>query len=215
MLDSFRMYIKYVMQVVGRVSVVITLVKSLWLMAQNLKEVFSSYIVSRPLNDSEDGEATLLPLRLGSQLSPFNMVAKQVNEINMDAVVPEEIIYQSNMIGGGYAVPHPATAPAPEAAETPLTEEQFQAAAAWLRRFFISHRWLLLYYGKAEDAATAPLGVIDLRYASEVRGGEGGEGRGRRSLLPSPPTQRAIRRRPSPPTAHPTHPRSFAAAHRL
>lgn len=40
---------------------------------------------------------------------------------------------------------------------------------AWQRRFFISHRWLLLYYGRDGDAATAPLGALDLRWACEMR----------------------------------------------
>ena len=140
MLDSFRMYIKYVMPVVGRVSQVITFVKSLWLMAQNLKEVFSSYIVWRSLNDPEDGEVTLFPLRLGSQLSPSNMVAKQVsevytaaklvNEISADTVMPEEIIYQINMLGFGEASPSAASVPVPDAGEETLTEVQLQEAVA-------------------------------------------------------------------------------------
>ena len=64
-LGSLRMYIKHVIQVVGRVSVVITFVESLWLMAQNLKKVFSSYNMLTPLNDSEDGEVTLFPPSFG------------------------------------------------------------------------------------------------------------------------------------------------------
>ena len=98
-------HIRYVIHVAERISEVITFFKSLWLMAQNLKEVFSSYIVWRSLKDSEDGEITPFPPRLGSQLSLFNMVAKQVseahtsaklvNEISMDIVMPEEISIRS------------------------------------------------------------------------------------------------------------------------
>ena len=59
---------------------------------------------------------------------PLSQVA--VNEISVDAVMPEEIIYQINMISGCYEIPHPASVPVPEAVESPLTEEQFQEAVA-------------------------------------------------------------------------------------
>ena len=115
------MHIKYVIQVVGRVSKVITYVKSLWLMAQNLKEVFSSFKELTTLKDSGHEGVTSFPLSLGFQQPSSNMVAKLVDEISMDAVMPEEIICQINMVSGGY-VSHPASVPVPEAVENPLTE---------------------------------------------------------------------------------------------
>jgi hypothetical protein len=39
----------------------------------------------------------------------------------------------------------------------------------WLKRFFVTHRWLLLYYARDSDTADAPLAVVDLRFASDFR----------------------------------------------
>ena len=63
---------------------------------------------------------------VAKQVSEVHTSAKLVNEISMGIVMPEEIIYQINMIGGGYSTPHPASVPVPEVIENPITEEQFQ-----------------------------------------------------------------------------------------
>ena len=43
---------------------------------------------------------------------------------------------------------------------------------SWLTRFFVTHRWLLIYYGSDGATAANPSAVIDLRCVSEMRVGE-------------------------------------------
>ena len=71
-------YIRYVIHVAGRISEVITFVESLWLMAQSLKEVFSSFIMLTPLKDSEDEGVILFPPSLGFQHPSFNKAGESL-----------------------------------------------------------------------------------------------------------------------------------------
>lgn len=43
---------------------------------------------------------------------------------------------------------------------------------AWQPRFWVTHRWLLLYYGRQADPPDAPLGLFDLRSLTDLRLGE-------------------------------------------
>jgi hypothetical protein len=92
--------------------------------------------------EAEDGAAVVAPRSLRGLLPP---------SVPGTALSPESHALQM----GGY-----------------LFKKSRKGWRSWLRRFFVTQRWHLLYYEADSSPAESPLGIVDLRFLVELRAGD-------------------------------------------